>query len=344
MKAAILSGPNMLSVNHLSRPVCPAGGLLVRVVCCAICSSDARMVLKGHQGLVYPRIPGHELSGVVDESRNSCFVPGDRVQIYPGLSCGHCSACRRGEPRRCISLKTMGFSADGGFAEYISLEESSITSGGVNLIPRNVSDSQAALSEPLASCINAQEKARVGQGDTVLILGAGPLGLLHSRLARHLGAARILITEIDDRRLELAGELAQADRVINIGMERIPQVISDETGSRGVNVILLASNALPVVNLLPLLVEGGRLSLFAGISKDLSFERFDINQIHYRELEVTGAFGSTPAQNTTALDLIAGGFPVEDLITKTLSIDEISAGIEHTNDHQGLRAMVCFNA
>lgn len=343
MKAAVLKGPNTLSVETVNRPACPPGGLLVRVTRCAICSSDARMVSKGHTGLVYPRIPGHELSGVVFESRSDRFTTGDRVQIYPGLSCGRCAACRRGDPRRCVSLRTMGFSADGGFAEYIALEESSISSGGVNRVPGNLSDSQSAFAEPLASCLNAQEKARVGKGDSVLVIGAGTLGILHSRLARLRDASQILIAELDKQRLESAEAMAGADRVIDVGLERIPRVVSDLTAGRGVNVILLAANSMPVVNLLPLLVDGGRLSLFSGISKDLNFERFDINHIHYRELEVTGAFGSTPAQNTAALELISAGLPVADLITRTLTLDEIHEGIDYTNNRRGLRAMVCFD-
>ena len=330
-------------IRRIRRPACPPGGILVKVSCCAICSSDARLVVKGHQGLVYPRIPGHEFAGAVCESRSNSFFVGDRVQIYPGLSCGKCSACLRGDSRRCISLKTLGFSEDGGFAEYLAISETSIISGVVNLIPENVSDSQAALTEPLASCLNAQDKVRAGRGDTVLIIGGGPLGLLHSRLARRRGAAKIIIADMEDNRIKLSRELGQADRVVDVSLERLPQIISDETGGKGVSVLLLASNSTPIVNLLPLLADGGRLSLFSSINKESSFEKFDVNQIHYRELEVSGAFGSTAAQNTSALNLIAQGFPVEDLITKRLGINDIMEGIEYTGARKGLRAMIYFN-
>jgi L-iditol 2-dehydrogenase len=343
MKAAILESPRNMTVRRIRRPACPADGILVKVSCCAICSSDARMVVKGHLGLVYPRIPGHEFAGVVFESRSANFDAGDRVQIYPGLSCGRCSACRRGDPRRCVSLKTLGFSEDGGFTEYLPITETLIALGGVNLVPENVTDNQAALVEPLASCLNAQEKTRVGCGDTVLIVGGGPLGLLHSRLARHRGASKIIVTETNEIRLTLARELGQADRVVDVSLERLPQVISDETGGKGATVVLLASSSSPVANLLPLLADGGRLSLFSGMTKDCASMTFDVNQIHYRELEVSGSFGSAAAQNTSALKLIAGGLSVEDLITKRLGIDEIMEGIEYTSACKGLRAMVCFN-
>jgi L-iditol 2-dehydrogenase len=237
----------------------------------------------------------------------------------------------------------LGFSEDGGFTEYLPMAETSIVSGGINLIPANVTDEQAALTEPLASCLNAQEKIGVGEGDTVLIVGAGPLGLLQSRLSRRRGAAKVIIAEKDEARLKLARELGQADRVVDVNLDSLPRIISEETGGTGATVVLLASNSSPLSNLLPLLADGGRLSLFSGISKESASVSFDINQIHYRELEVSGAYGSTPAQNTSALNLIAQGLTVEDLITKRLGIDEIREGIDYTAACKGLRAMVCFD-
>ncbi len=332
-----------MAVRRIRRPACPPGGILVKVSCCAICSTDARMLQKGQHGLVYPRIPGHEIAGAVCESRSASFVSGDRVQIYPGVSCGHCAACRRGNPRRCASLKILGFSEDGGFAEYLPVAETSITSGGINRIPANVSDEQAALTEPLASCLNAQDKTGVGKSDIVLVVGGGPLGLLHSRLSRRRGAAKIVIAEKDESRLKFAEEMGQADRVVDVNLESLPRIISEETGGTGVTVLLLASNSSPLSNLLPLLADGGRLSLFSGLFKEPASVSFDVNQIHYRELVVSGAFGSTPAQNTSALNLIAQGLPVEDLITRRLGIDEIREGIDYTAACKGLRAMVCFD-
>lgn len=298
------------------------------------------MVLKGHQGLVYPRVPGHEIAGIVFESKNKTFYPGNRVQIYPGINCGHCSACQRGDTRRCVSLKTLGFSEDGGFAEYLSVTETSILSNAVNLIPENITDEEAALTEPLASCLNAQEKANININDTVLIIGGGPLGLLNSYTARKRGADKVLIAEKNEKRLELAREFGRADRVIDVSFERLPKVISDETGGRGADAVILASNHSNIPNVLPLLADGGRLSLFSSLSKESAAFWFDVNHIHYRELKVIGAFGSTAAQNTAALKLIGEGLPVRDLITKRLSLEEIIDGIKYTNDCEGLRAVI----
>ncbi|XUX01313.1 MAG: alcohol dehydrogenase catalytic domain-containing protein [Dehalogenimonas sp.] len=343
MKAAILETPKQFVLGQVETPACPSGGVLVKVSSCSICSSDARMVINGHSGLVYPRILGHELSGVIEESQSELFKPRDRVQIYPGISCGRCSACRRGETRRCIALKTLGFSEDGGFAEYLALPATTVTTGGVNLVPENVTDEEAAMTEPLASCLNAQEKAKVGRGDSVLIIGGGPLGLLHSRLSRLRGAQRVFIAEKDENRLRLASEHGEADRIIDNSIERLPKIIGDETGGRGVDVVILSTNSTSTANLLPLLADAGRLSLFASLSKESSSIWFDINQVHYRELEVTGAFGSTAVQNTAALKLISHGMTVADLITMRISLGDIVEGIHYTLERKGLRAVINFN-
>jgi L-iditol 2-dehydrogenase len=340
MKTAVLIQPGSLKVRWTKRPTCPQRGLIVKVTCCGICSSDARMVLTGHQGLVYPRVPGHEIAGVVCESRNRAFNIGDRVQIYPGINCGYCAACLRGDTRRCASLKTLGFSEDGGFSEYLPVTDTSVLSGGLNLIPQNITDEEATLTEPLASCINAQEKTRVKRGDTVLIIGGGPLGLLNSFIARKMGAEKVLISERNEKRLALVKEHGRADRVIDAGLERLPKIVSDETGGRGTDVVILASNHSNISNVLPLLAAGGRLSLFSSLSRESAATWFDVNHLHYRELEVSGAFGSTAAQNAAALKLIGEGLPVGELVTKRVGLKEIMDGIRYTSDCEGLKAVI----
>jgi L-iditol 2-dehydrogenase len=237
----------------------------------------------------------------------------------------------------------LGFSADGGFAEYLPVPESMIAAGGVNLIPDNVANEEAVFTEPLASCLNAQEKARVGEGDTILIVGGGPLGLLHSWMGRRYGARKIIIAEKSGNRLNLARALGRADRVVDVNNENLSEAVADETGGHGADVVLLATNAVLVSELLPLLADGGRLSLFSGLKKELSSLSFDVNQIHYRELEVSGAYGSTAVQNATALQLIAEGLPVNELVTLRLGLDEVVEGINYTSACRGLRVLICFD-
>jgi len=192
MKAAILEQPGKLGIRKVRTPECPCGGVLVEVKACGICSSDAKMVTSGHRALNYPRILGHEIAGIVSESQNPQFKPGDRVQVAPGLRCGECLACRRGMDNQCEHREILGFSYDGGFAR-IPLSGPII--GALTLLPENVSFEDAALGEPLACCINAQERAGVRSHDTVLIIGAGPLGLLHALVAKSRRVQTVIISE-----------------------------------------------------------------------------------------------------------------------------------------------------
>ena len=326
MKAAVLESPGAISLRRMSPPDCPAGGLLVKVTACAVCSTDTRMFNSGHRDLIYPRVLGHEIAGVIVQNQNERFEIGDRVQLYPGIGCGKCESCQRGDSRRCKSLKILGFSADGGFAEYLSIPESLVDSGGVNRIPEFLTDEEAALTEPLASCLNAQENISVGCGDTVLIIGAGPLGLLHARLARHRGADKVIIVDKLKHRVGLALAFGKDDLVVNTDCEDLPQSSRAENGGRDFDVIIMATGQLSVGQLLPLLADEGRLSLFSGLKEEPGLSVSDINQLHYRELILSGVYGSTPEHNTEALNLIADGFSVRDMITRRFDLEQITEG------------------
>ncbi|AKG54042.1 Sorbitol dehydrogenase [Dehalogenimonas sp. WBC-2] len=341
MKAAILKSPGTISLEQVLTPDCPAGGLLVKVTACAVCSTDTRMFKSGHRDLVYPRVLGHEIAGIVAQSKSELFEAAARVQIYPGIGCGECIMCLSGDSRRCKSLKILGFSADGGFAEYVSVPGSMVAAGGVNAIPECITDSEAALSEPLSSCINAQKKINVGRGDVVLVIGAGPLGLLHARLSHRRGADKVIIADKLRRRVVLALELATADMVIDTDCGDLSQEIMAETRGRGVDVIIMATGQIPVAQLLPLMADNGRLSLFSGLKEEPGLSAAVINQLHYRELHLSGAYGSTPEQNTEALNLIAKGFTVLDLITAQFDLESINEGLEYTSACRGLKAVIC---
>ena len=344
MKAAILKAPGRLMLDEVAMPLCPDGGLVVKTQACSICSTDVKMFQHGHRDVNYPRILGHEVTGVVAESRirGDMFQVDDRVQIFPGICCGRCPACRRGIDNLCEHIGIIGFSHDGGFAEFLVVPPQSVAGGGVNLIPAGVSYEEAALTEPLASCLNGQQLAGVTEGDTVLILGAGPIGLLHAMLARVRGASRVLVAERLPTRLAMAG-LADIDRKIDINRESTEAVVKEETSGRGVDVILIACSGATVSSLPELLAPRGRLCLFSGLPPETAQIPLDTNLIHYRELTIIGAYGSTAAQNSAALRLIASGkVPVAWLITKRLPLGEIQEGMEYVANQEGLKAVITF--
>ena len=344
MKAAVLEATGRLEVNAVGVPPCPEGGLLVKTQACSICTTDAKMYRHGQRDLTYPRIPGHEFSGIIEESRTGkdSYEPGQRVQVAPGINCGICSSCRRGHDNRCSNIEIFGFNRDGGFAEYVLIPETSVLNGGVNHIPDNTSFEDAALTEPLASCINAQDLVGMGQGDSVLILGAEPTGLLHAELARTRGASLIIIAERLENRLEMARNVG-ADFVINLNQNNLSASVLEVSNGAGVGVIIPACREEALESLLELTSPGGRVCLFSGLPHERERLKLNANLIHYRETSVTGAYGCTHAQNRTALDLISTRrIDVSRVVTCLLPPEEIREGLLYTERREGLKAVIKF--
>ena len=340
MLAALLIAPGRLEVKEVPDPVCPQGGVLVEVKACGICTSDVKMAQKGHRALVYPRILGHEVAGVVEESKNEEFKAGDRVQLAPGLRCGNCVACKRKADNQCESRGIFGFTHDGGFAEYVAVPLEGPVMGSLNPLPEGLSFEQAALAEPVACCINAQELAGLLPEDSALIIGGGPMGYLHALLARHKGAERTMVSETNRRRQDVA--LETESRVIDTETEDLFQAVMEETQGRGVDLLILAcSEVILNQSLLKLLAPRGRVSLFSGVPADVSQVRIDLNFIHYQEIRIVGSYGSTAAQNAEAIRMISSGeLSVEGLVTNIVDLDRIWEGLEYTASRKGMKTVV----
>jgi len=341
MQAAILVEPGRLKIGATSTPGCPAGGVLVKVKACGICSSDAKMMTKGHRALVYPRILGHEMAGVVVESRAPKFKAGDRVQVAPGLRCGSCTQCRRGADNQCESREIFGFTTDGGFAEYIPIPLKGPVVGSLSLLPENVSYDVATLGEPIACCMNAHDKIGTKPGDTALIIGAGLLGLLHGYVARVRGAENILVSEIQAPRRKTAIP-TWADQAIDPANANLFETVMDATNKKGVDVIIFACSQMGLdEKFINLLAPGGRVSVFSGMSPPVAQIQLDLNLIHYNEIKISGAYGCTAHQNTEAIKLIASGkLPLGELITNRVTLDNIEEGLEHTQVSRTLKSIL----
>jgi len=333
--------PGKLEVRETITPECPEGGVLIKVKACGICSADAKMVARGHRALVYPRILGHEITGIVVENRTSQFKIGDRVQVAPGLKCGHCIPCRRGEDNQCENREILGFTKNGGFADYLAIPLKGSLAGTLNLLPENVPYETATLAEPIACCINAQNKIGIKKEDAVLIIGGGPLGLLHGAVARVNGADNIIIAETHAHRRRLAVP-TWADRVIDPANESLEHKIVESTNKRGVNVIIFACSEVCLdEDLMKLLSPGGRVSVFSGTPPSVSRIEFDSNFIHYNEIIISGAYGCTAYQNAEAIRLMAAGqLALDRLITQRVKLEKINNGLDHTLSNKALKSIV----
>nr|WP_246287163.1 zinc-binding dehydrogenase [Schumannella luteola] len=201
---------------------------------------------------------------------------------------------------------------------------------GLNRIPEGLSFAEASLAEPLACVLNGQEIAGVGAGDTVVVIGAGPIGCLHVRLARARGAERVILIDLNAERLAASAEVVKPDLALAAGDGDIVARVLEATGGDGADAVITAAASGRAQELgLQMLARRGRLSLFGGLPKDAAVIALDANLVHYRELSVLGVNGSSPAHNAEALRLIAtGAVPVADLITHRLPLEQVLEGIE----------------
>jgi L-iditol 2-dehydrogenase len=220
----------------------------------------------------------------------------------------------------------MGYHYDGGFAEYLIVPSKVLAVNGVNAIPTGVGYAEASVAEPLACVLNGQELAGVGAGDDVVVMGAGPIGCLHVRLARARGAARVFLVDVNAQRLAMAAELVRPDAAIDA--DPVEQVLK-LTGGRGADVVITAAaSGAAQEQAVRMAARQGRISFFGGLPKDDPVIALDSNLVHYRELTIVGANGSSPAHNAAALRLVAeGAVTVSDLITHRLPLPRVLDGI-----------------
>src|SRR4051794_8111583 len=209
MKAARIERPGQSSVITTDEPIAGADDVLIKVRAAGICGTDLH-IFKGEYEAIYPLIPGHEFSGeVVAVGANvSNFKVGDRVTADPNIPCNRCSSCQRNEPNQCKNLQAIGVTRSGGFADYVIAPEGNVFSIG------DLSYSAAALIEPLACVVWGIKQVVVQPGDSALVFGAGPMGVLVAQSLKQAGAARVVVTDVVPWRLELAQRLGATETVV----------------------------------------------------------------------------------------------------------------------------------
>jgi len=266
MKAIFYEMPRKLVVRDFPKPRVGPRDLLIKVKAAGICGSDLEMARGNRPDVIPPRIPGHDVAGEVAEAGGQTrrFQVGDRVVVEPIISCGRCRNCRVGRYNICKELKFLGVHTDGAFAEYLVIPEKR-----AYRIPEHLSYNEATVLEPTAVGVHVIKRAQVSLGDTVVILGAGRIGLQIGQVAKARGAGYIVMTDVLDYRLELAKKLA-ADQVVNSGKEDPLQYVAKLTGGEGADLVVEAvGKSQTILQTMDLVRVGGRIHI-AG----LSVERF----------------------------------------------------------------------
>lgn len=344
MKAAVLEKIEDLGIKEVAKPFPRQGEILLRVKACAICGTDVKVYHHGHRLITFPRITGHEVTGEIVETGKGVegYKVGDRVAVAPAVPCGKCFCCRRGHQEMCENLRAIGYFWDGGFAEYMVVPEVAVANGCVNCLPENISFEEGTLAEPLACVINAHELSEVELGDTVVVIGAGPIGCMHVELARVRGASKIILVEISEGRLNQSKKIVSADVYVNSGKERAVERVKKETQGRGADKVIVAcGSGKAQMEALQMVAIMGNINFFGGLPKDASCINFDSNIVHYKECSIVGTHGSSPRHNQLALRLIAGGrIEIGKLITHRLPLERLREGIEIAEKGKGLKVII----
>ncbi|MFP4447065.1 MAG: zinc-dependent alcohol dehydrogenase [Desulfosudaceae bacterium] len=278
----VLTGRRKLEVRPQDQPpAVPAGETRLQVLYCAICRTDAKMWARGHRDLVLPRVPGHEIVAADEQGR--------RYAVWPGRSCGRCPDCRAGRENRCEEIKIIGFHRDGGFAREVQVPKTSLLP-----LPDTLASRLACFAEPLGCVLHGLQTAGIGAGERVVVLGGGTMGLL-AGMALVTAGSRPVILEKDPAKIERARSFldeAGVECVARISQERFAAAITacPDPAAFGQGLEKLA--------------KGGRFCFFSGLAGEQHLSTAMVNQIHYRELVVSGSYGLNRSDMNNALVLL----------------------------------------
>lgn len=350
MKAVAFAGPKRFDVVDRPDADLAPGEARIAVESCGVCGTDVRIFKGEHRAYEnggIGRIPGHEIVGrLVELGTGREFEGvdaqvGDRVFVAPNIGCGACEHCATGNENLCARTQGIGITRDGAFAEQLVVPAAAVERG--NLIPLNdgVDPDGATLIEPLACVLRGQQKIGVGLGDSVVVAGGGPIGLLHIALAKAAGAARIICSEPSASRREAAVR-AGAHHTIDPIEGDLPALVADVTSGRGADVVITAA---PVHAIQTLAIElagaNGRVLLFGGLPKSRPTVEIDSNVIHYRELIVAGTTASTTANCREAAELVDSGIlDLDWMVSDRVLLDDHPTAIAKVQDASALKVVL----
>ncbi|MBN1298884.1 MAG: zinc-dependent dehydrogenase [Actinobacteria bacterium] len=348
MKAAVYYGPNDIRVEEKPVPQVGPDDILIKVEASSICGTDLRIFKSGHHAVKPPQIIGHENAGTVAKvgANVEKYKVGDRVAIDPIVSCGYCYYCRRGITNLCSTFKktieAFGYYYPGGFAEYMLVPGKAIARGNVIPVPEGMSFEEAAIAEPMACALNAQILARVGAGNSVLVIGAGPVGMMHAALSRILGATKVIISEVSENRLEMAKKAAISDYYINPEEKDLKSYLMEITDGIGPDVIMIAAPSKAAQeDSVQLIANQGRICFFGGLPKNDYTACLDSNLIHYKEIFIHGSSGATTEHIKMCIEFMGGKrIDGSKFISGTCSLEEIPEYLQQISEGKHLKVVV----
>jgi L-iditol 2-dehydrogenase len=329
MKAAMYYGVGDVRYEETDIPEIGPGELLIKVGTALTCGTDVKTYKRGHPILIkhIPSLFGHEYAGTIEAVGEGVedFKVGMRVVATNSAPCGDCFYCKRDMPNLCAELKDN--LVNGAFAEYIRVPKA-VVRWNTHQIPDSLSFRDAALTEPLACVVHGIEESNIKLGDTVVVIGAGPIGLMLIMLAKKSGASTVIASDLAELRRETA-LMAGADIVIDPSKEDPVERVKEETAGRGADVVIEAVGIRQTwEQAVDMTRDAGTTVLFGGAASGTKFE-VDTGRFHYGQLTIKGVFHLKPKHVERALKLIiAGDVNTDLLISHEMPVEKIGEALE----------------
>jgi L-iditol 2-dehydrogenase len=337
MKTVVFTGAGEdLILEEKPIPSLEEGDVLVKVGLCGICTSDIMAQRGDASDYTPPVVLGHEIAGIITETRNNIFSVGQKVSVDPVMSCGVCYYCRHGLEKFCPEICGIGHDFDGGYAEYVRIPKKLADSGGLAIVPDDVPMEELVFLEPLATCLGAMRE--IPLGDNLVILGAGPIGLLFLQLAKRNGTRTIISEPLKDRRE--SAKLIGADDVIDPDTDDIVQIIRDLTDGIGADAVISATNNPVVIpDMFKILRRGGYANFF-GLFPAGTEIKIDAEQLHFSGHKILASWAMTRKDTAEAQKEIAKRWMnLKSILTGFFPLDKPMEAINYVIKRKGLKAV-----
>ena len=326
MKSILLKSPGKVSVAEVNPPLLKEGDILVEMKACGLCGTDIEK-LHGRYVASQP-VLGHEASGVIADVGEGVdhFKKGDRVFPHHHVPCYKCHFCRHGSETMCPEYRASNLDP-GGFSEYFRVPAWNVKGGGVLKLPTHITFEEASLIEPAACCLRSLNRCAPSKEDTVLVIGAGPIGLTHLRLLS-LRGVRTLVSDINPVRLQFAEKFG-APAVLNAAKVDVPSAIRKESGGRGVDLVIVASGSVQAMGqALDSVRKGGKICLFGVPAKGSRLD-YDFSDIFSSELSIITSNAASETETKAVLKLMdERELDLTQLITHRFELDQFEKAVE----------------
>ena len=341
MKAIEFYSPQ--NIKYEDMPVKPLadGEVLVKVMSALTCGTDVKTYRRGHPVLIkeVPSGFGHEFSGIVEKVGRGVenFKAGDRVVAANSAPCGKCFFCRKGEYNLCENLDLL----NGAYAQYITVPKR-IVEKNMLILPEHLSFDKAAFCEPLANVVHGAARTDIKPGQSVGIIGIGPIGLMFARVAKLMGA-RVIVAGRNPVKLRMADEFAHADEIIDLKKYPNPEKIFKDFSDEGKGLdVAVECVGMPEIweQIFACVRKGGTVHFFGGCKSGAKVS-FDTTKMHYGDIKMMSVFHHTPKYFREALELIASGkIEVEKLITDTLPLEKVEYALQQHIEGKAIKFLI----